>query len=327
MNKRNIVIDLIMADVCNRTCDYCPLKFSWKILNKQNIDFIIEYLSKNSSSYDECTINFFWWEPLINFEWIKYFVGQNKNSKITYSIGTNGVMLTEEILDFLIEYDIRIYLTFHADSEKTYKQLLKKEFFIKALDLIQINFIVSPIDTELAYNKIDEVVNFWFKVVNIIPVMLTMKWDRQWLVRLNKFINYVDHNYTTNDDYSDLKIYKFSYFDGIPVEIGFVIGVNLDIYQDSSDELFIWKQYDKLWEELIAKVEKETLLWNLKDYDNFLDIINKYDVAKVVQLLRDFPKKMWYITDYALVYRIMNGKENNRSNMGWNIYDISIKKK
>ena len=59
MNKRKIVIDLIMIYSCNKRCEYCPINFDWKILNEENIDIFIEFLEKNKEHYDECTINFF----------------------------------------------------------------------------------------------------------------------------------------------------------------------------------------------------------------------------------------------------------------------------
>jgi hypothetical protein len=49
--------------------------------------------------------------------------------------------------------------------------------------------------------------------------MLTIRWDRESIIKLKKFINYVDDNFINNNDFKDLNIYKFSYFDGVPVEI------------------------------------------------------------------------------------------------------------
>lgn len=326
MNKRKIVIDLIMTDKCNRRCNYCPIKFGSKLLSKDKIDYILSYLQENEKEYDMCTINFFWWEPLLNFENIKYFIENNKNKNIKYTIGTNGVLLNEEILDFFIENDVKIYLTFHADKEKTYKKLLKKEFLKKWFCLIQINFIVSPENIDFVYEKIDLTVQFGFKVINIIPVMLTIKWYKEDLIELKKFVDYVDKNYLKEDNLYGVKIYKFSYFDGVPVEIGFVLDINLNLYQDSSDELFIWKHFNLLGKELIDKVEDFSFLWNIRN-NNFSYFISQYDIKNITKMLYRLPEKLGYLKDYTVIYRIMNKDKNNRSNMGGNIYNVIVSKK
>lgn len=326
MNKRKIIIDLIMSKNCNRRCEYCPLDFSDHYLNKNNIDYLINFLLINHDEYDLCTINFFWWEPLLNFENIKYFIENNINNKINYTIWTNWILLTEEILDFFIKNNVKIFLTFHADSEKTYKELLKKSFLSKWIDLININFIASPKNIDFLYEKIDLSVKFWFKYISIIPVMLTIEWDYSWLINLKKFINYVDINYINNKNFDYLKIWKYSYFDWVPKEIWFVCDTNLNIYQDSSDELYIWKQFKSLWDDLINKVEDFTLIWNLKNIE-FNDLISKYDIKNIVKLLYSFPKKLWYIKSYAIIYRIMNSNYNNRNIMTGNIYNFMVSKK
>lgn len=326
MNNRKIIIDLIMTNNCNRRCNYCPVNFDDNFLSKEKIDYLIWYLEKNKENYDNCTINFFWGEPLLNFENIKYFIDNNNNSKINYTIWTNWLLITEDILKFFIKNNVTIFLTFHADYEKTYKKLLSKNYLFNAIDLIQINFIASPINTDFLYEKIDLVIKFWFKNINIIPVMLTIEWDKNSLVNLNKFINYVDNNYIFSGNYNYLKIWKYSYFDGVPRELWFVLDTNLNIYQDSSDELYIWKQFKELWIELLDEVEKISFLWNIKDFD-LKYFISKYDIASIVKLLYSFPEKLWYLKTYAVIYRIMNKNVNNRDIMTWNIYNFFVKNK
>lgn len=325
MNKRKIVIDLIMADTCNRQCIYCPIEFGWKIMKLENIDFLIKYLNDNIDAYDECTINFFWWEPLLNFSNIKYFLENNNNNKLKYSIWTNGMLLDDEKLNLFIKYRVEIFLTFHADTGKTYKELLLKKHLWNWLDIIQINLIVSPIDLDYAYEKIDKAIEFWFKKINIIPVMLTIRWDKASMIKLKKFINYVDEKYINNNKYNDLKIYKFSYFDWIPVELLLVFDTDLNVYMDISDELYIWKTFKKLWASLINEIENKTLIWNIKEETKLEKLIDKYDIKTIIKLVHLLPKKLWYLKDYAIVYRIMNSNKNSKSIMWWNIYDVLTK--
>jgi uncharacterized protein YktA (UPF0223 family) len=76
--------------------------------------------------------------------------------------------------------------------------------------------------------------------------MMTMEWNKNSIKDLAHFINYVDKKYIKNEKFKDLIISKYSFFDGIICEKVFVVDYDLNIYQDSSDELYIAKYYDML---------------------------------------------------------------------------------
>lgn len=309
-----------MANACNKMCEYCCIKFNWKLLSTENIDFIQSYLSLYKDDYESCIINFFWWEPLLNYKNIVYFVENNKNPKISYILGTNGFLLTEENLNFFIRNNVKIYLSFHADEVNSYEKLLEKTYLIKHKD-IEINFIVSPKNINECFNKLKRVVDFWFKRINIIPVMLTMKWDMEAIKELSNFIKHVDTDYINNPEYEDVTISKYSFFDGIIQEKTFVLDYDLNIYQDSSDELYIWKQFINLWEELSREIEKSTFLWNIKDSPMTLsDIINKHSVKEVFGLIYKLPKRMDYVKDYYLIYKIMNRNKQKEKRGSYMIF-------
>lgn len=312
---KKIIIDLITANVCNKICKYCPIKFNWKLLSLENIDVLIDYLNRNIDVYDKCIINFFWGEPLLNFKSIKYFIEKNTNKKLEYSLWTNWFLLNQEIFEFLVKYNVKIYLSFHADDSQTYRKLLEKDFLLQTSNL-DINFIVSPINLDLCYEKIDLVIKKWFKKINIIPIMLTQKWELENIKELSKFISYIDINYIENDNYSDLVISKFSFFDGISDDKNFVIDYDLNIFQDSSDELYIWKQYDLLWEEIITEIQQKTFLWNVFDDVNLDIFFDEYSSEDITKLVYKLPKKMWYVKDYYLIHKIMN--KNNKHSRMWN---------
>ena len=315
MSNKKIIIDLIMSNACNKRCPYCCIKFSGKLFETHNIDFLLDYLSQYSDDYDSCLINFFGWEPLLNYKNIVYFIQNNKNSKISYSMWTNGFLLKEDMLDFFIENNVKIYLSLHADTVNSYNLLLGKKYLLKSNN-IEINFIVSPFNLKECYNKLEKTVNFWFKVINIIPIMLTEKWDMASIKELKRFIDYVDDTYLQREE---LIISKYSFFDGLSEDKAFVIDYDLNIYQDSSDELYIWKQYDLLWKDLMEEFQNRSLLWNIKQTNNALgEFIKKHSSKEILELVYKLPKKMDYVTDYYIIHKIMN-KNNKFNRMGTGI--------
>lgn len=321
---KDIVIDLIVTNYCNKACNYCCIKFNWKKIDKINIDYLIDYLSFHRNDYNKCTINFFWWEPLLNYENIVYFIEKNKNPKINYSIWTNGLLLNSEMLNFFKKNNVKIIISFHSDIWNSYKLLFN--FFLLDYENIEINFIVSPYNIEENYKKIDSAIKFWFKKINIIPVILTQRWNKSSLIKLSGFIDYVDKKYINNNLNNNLIISKYSYFDWIINEKVFVIDYDLNIFQDSSDELYIWKQFPNIGKQLISEIEKVTYLWNIKlEKIPFLEIINKHNIKNIFSLIYKIPKKMGYVNNYYLIYRIMNKnkKTNNKIRVSHMIFGVS----
>lgn len=117
---------------CNFKCRYClfasdlgmevgighkKIHMDWETA-KRSVDF----LYKNSKDAPEIIIAFYGGEPFLNFDIIRKVVSYAESKfltkKISYYITTNGSLLNDEIIDFLIEH--RIFLTISLDgSEET----------------------------------------------------------------------------------------------------------------------------------------------------------------------------------------------------------------
>ena len=127
----NYLILQVTCD-CNFKCRYClfasdsgdkiglghkKLYMEWETA-KQSIDFLYE----NSKDAPEIIIAFYGGEPFLNFDIIKKAVNYAENKFITkrinYYITTNGSILTDEIIDFIIEHNIVLTISLDG-SEKT----------------------------------------------------------------------------------------------------------------------------------------------------------------------------------------------------------------
>lgn len=121
---------VFLTTQCNLACSYCiyggqytqhdslsQSKMSWETL-KSTMDF----LEKNSRKSDEVRIDFFGGEPLLAFqllqkgvEYLKSIIAPSgRRTKIT--ITSNGTVLSDRILDFLI--DNCIYIQFSVDGSR-----------------------------------------------------------------------------------------------------------------------------------------------------------------------------------------------------------------
>lgn len=94
---------------CNLACDYCYIQKDGSKMSlstaKKAVDFIFEYFWANR----KIDINFFGGEPLLEFDLVKQITDMIQThpsfdrDRIVISVVSNGTILTEEIVDFLIE--------------------------------------------------------------------------------------------------------------------------------------------------------------------------------------------------------------------------------
>lgn len=108
-STQQLILTIATTTKCNFRCPYCyeigTLKYSSTETINNNI---IKYIEKK----DAQNIQICWYggEPLLNFKSIKYITEILKNQyngkKISYSIVTNGYLLTKEIVEFFKKYKL-----------------------------------------------------------------------------------------------------------------------------------------------------------------------------------------------------------------------------
>ena len=107
---------MVVTLACNQACPYCHASAPWKWeeyhmskdLAKKVVDVIFQ-----TTSWD-ITIEFQWWEPLLNWDVVKFVIEyareKNKeyNLNLQFALVSNFTMMDEEKLKFLIADDIWI---------------------------------------------------------------------------------------------------------------------------------------------------------------------------------------------------------------------------
>lgn len=125
-------VTLQLTQNCNLRCSYCPYSAS-ELTNdylnrshnskrmsletaKKSIDFLLNH-SRNSS---EVLISFYGGEPILEFnllkEVVKYSLNQFEGKNVKFYITTNGTLLTNDMIDFLVKHDF--ILTISLDGPK-----------------------------------------------------------------------------------------------------------------------------------------------------------------------------------------------------------------
>lgn len=138
LKKRDSVIKamcLHVAHTCNLNCEYCfagqgryhgkDAIMSFEV-GKKALDFLVE----NSGSRHNLEVDFFGGEPLVNFnvvkELVKYArsIEKEKNKHFRFTLTTNGVLLNDDVIDFLNKEMDNVVLS--LDGRKEVNDLKRK---------------------------------------------------------------------------------------------------------------------------------------------------------------------------------------------------------
>lgn len=185
-NMEQIILEV--TENCNLRCDYCIYNnandafrnFSHQEMTTEIALKAIDYILKTSFK-DELYIGFYGGEPLLKFDLIKecvdFVLKNKKNKKITFSLTTNGVLMTKDkakyfasIPDFSLTFSIDGDEEIHNEhrimkngtgsfgsSFQGYKNALEVYDLGKQY-LITINTVVSP---PYSTEKFDRIQNFF----------------------------------------------------------------------------------------------------------------------------------------------------------------------
>lgn len=138
LKKRDTVVKALclhIAHTCNLNCEYCfagqgkyhgeDALMSFEV-GKQALDFLV----KNSGTRKNLEVDFFGGEPLVNFEVVKQLVEyarsieKESNKHFRFTLTTNGVLLDDEVIDFLNKEMNNVVLS--LDGRKEVHDRLRK---------------------------------------------------------------------------------------------------------------------------------------------------------------------------------------------------------
>ncbi len=293
---KNILFELVITNQCNKRCKYCDLDFKNNTISNEVLDSFIDLLIKNESSNISFLINFFWWEALLEYNKIVYFIERTKNiENIRYSIWTNWILLDKDKFNYLSEYNVEIYLS--IDTESLNKDFLKK--YLLNYNKLIINFILNPNTIDKSYNLFKKLYHFGFRNFNIIPVFSTIRWNLKSFIKLKRLKKYILKFFG-----SDILFY--SYFQKPTSDIQFVIDTNWNLYRDMHTHLWIIKQLSNLDNNIKYDIEKFSFIWNFNMNINFDFILNNYQYCDLIKKSWKLPKKLGFYKDFKILDSILN---------------------
>ena len=119
---------LQVTQQCNLRCKYCA--YSGNYYNRSHtsnrMDFetakkAIDFYLKRSEKADQLVLSFYGGEPLLEFELIKkcvsYILQRKGDKKILFTMTTNGTLMTEDVIEFLVKYEFNLMISLDGDKK------------------------------------------------------------------------------------------------------------------------------------------------------------------------------------------------------------------
>ena len=188
-----MVVSIWITNKCNMQCDYCyEGKKGISNLSLQDFEYIKKFIYKAQEQNKDGSIyiKFFGGEPLLNFEFLKYFVENFNEDNVIYSLTTNGLLLTGERLNFLVENNIEIFVSVDGGKEihNKHRKLkngvgsweIVKDNLLKALkksENISVRMTYTPETVCLLTDSINQISKLGVKSIHLCPDYFSENWD------------------------------------------------------------------------------------------------------------------------------------------------------
>ncbi len=294
--KYNIILNITTN--CNYNCSYCNVVKDHKNISKENLDNIISFIDKNTEEIK--SLKFFWWEPLLAFNEVKYLVDITyENIWNNYEIVTNTSLINDEIWDYFKKYFKNIY--FSVDTENIFNYTKVSDFIEKysLKEKLYFNVIFQPWKKQNTLKIFNRLYNLWFKNFNILPVYYTKVWQKEDLLNFSKIMkNILDLTKEDNrlklvwfqeNAWKKISLVNDSVFIDVDSKVYYSDIVSTFAWKDFKDKLFLWNIYDlklsdidytkcKNKQEIISKIEEKTyteIVWQ-KELHKIMDYFSEY---------------------------------------------------
>jgi len=141
---------IVLTKWCNHQCKYCHAAADYRYsddslsMNKATAKKVVDIILQSPSK--DLTIEFQWWEPLVNMEVIDFIINytqeQNKKIKknINYALVSNLTLINDEILEKLFSYpnlSISTSLDWDKKTHDFNRLMIHKDKLISSFDSLE----------------------------------------------------------------------------------------------------------------------------------------------------------------------------------------------
>lgn len=221
LDRKLLMLSLQITQKCNLKCDYC--QYAGMLYNNRThsnlsmdktmairtIDFFLKHSIDNKSIY----IGYYGGEPLIEFSLVKdithYVLTKGLSKTVNFLITTNGILLDEEKIEFLVKNRFRVSISLDGPQDVhdlhrkdyrgkgTFSKLMKWIFYIKRKYPVffEKNIVFNSVN--YGYENKKRISDFFIKNhYNVESILLSDLYSKY------------EQNYSNNDVYEEYEKFK-----------------------------------------------------------------------------------------------------------------------
>ena len=165
---RRTTLDIYITEVCNLDCEYCYVDIKKDESQKVQPENLMERI--NLLEYE--TIKFYGGEPLIRWKEIRDIIESvhEKNPNIHFAVITNGLLLSDEKLQFFQKHTVAIAISIHYGALKRSLRKENLEMLYKFRDIITFNLLFSYKKEKNTTKLFLFLAWLWFSQFSLAPV-------------------------------------------------------------------------------------------------------------------------------------------------------------
>lgn len=262
----------ILTHNCNFDCRYCDVK-------KENISMSLETIKKSidflyNENLEIEKVKFFWWEPLLEKEKIRYIIDNfPKKYNPDFYLTTNASLIDDDFIKY--SKINKINLTFSIDwDEFTMEEnriTKDKKLIIKIIENakkyskeIRINQVITSQNSKNFFKNFKFIYDLWVSGFNFLPAYYEV-WTKEGLKNLKKWFDEILDFYSSWNKFELVNLENFS-------QVSFFnLGIVIDI-----DWYFYASNF--ILSEKFKNYKKKFIVWNLKEWF-FYNLDEKFTIG------------------------------------------------
>lgn len=285
-----------ITTACNFNCSYCDVIKDNKRIHLSVRQKIIDFINRNHQQIE--SFKFFWGEPLIAWNDIKYIIDHSSLQR-RFSIVTNTSLLNEDIFLYFKNHFWKIFLSIDTenpfDSEKIVSYIEK--YGLK--ERIYFNVIVQPESISLSMQQIRTLYQSGMRGFNILPVYYVRVWTKDQLRELSSNMKEL---FSFFEKDSSIRLYWFQengWYDSSLFNNVLFINIDGNIYFSDLVSTFLGDSIKK--ELFIGELENFSISNITEEKEShYRNVI--YDFEQLLYTKVQWQKELHKLMDYFSIY-------------------------
>lgn len=298
----------ILTYDCNFRCTYCDINKRKEDISEKILEDSLLFLKENN--FNIIKTKFFWWEPLIKKENIKYIINNFPNKyNSDFYITSNSTLINDNFIDFVKEKNIKLTFSLDWNSETTSENRLLInwsnlsniiiENTKKYSEHIRINQVITSKNSKDFFKNFKFIYDLWVRNFNFLPEYYK-KWSKEWLINLKNWFDEILNFYKEWNNFKLVNLENYS-------DMAFF---NLWIIIDTDWKIY-WTNLILSW--IFEKYKQELLIWDIYNWLQYnisdRNFSEKY-LNKIDNILKN-EYSSWILKSVKYVDLILNNFCNN----------------